>query len=166
MFAAPDRRPGGGVVVHRVIGVGGDRPRAARSGGTARRVTVSGRRPAEPYVKDGCADGPRTARRGVRVPGGRLFLLGDHRLPSRDPRRFADGHGGTVPVGTVRGGAAEDRAGVVLLAVGTLLGPVLVVVGCAACSRGGPRGGGRSAPGSGPGSCGPPDHRHGEGPAG
>ncbi|GGR59222.1 hypothetical protein GCM10015536_74590 [Streptomyces griseomycini] len=111
--------------------------------------------------------------RTVRVPRvtasgcpGAVVPAGRPPPPSRDPRRFADGHGGTVPVGAVRGGAAEDRAGVVLLAVGTLPGPVLVVVGCAACSRGGPRGGGRSAPGSGPGSCGPPDHRHGEGPAG
>lgn len=129
LFSAPDRYPGGGLVMQRVIGVAGDRIVCCEGEGSARRLTVNGRTPVEPYVKDGDANGPFPQRYDVRVPQGRLFLLGDHRLNSRDSRFFADDHGGTVPVQAVRGRVTEDRLGVVLLAGATLFGLLLAVAG-------------------------------------
>ncbi|MFE9775054.1 signal peptidase I [Streptomyces sp. NPDC005931] len=129
LFSAPDRYPGGVLVVHRVIGVGGDRIVCCAGEGSARRLTVNGRTGVEPYVKDGDANGSLPPRYDVRVPEGRLFLLGDHRLNARDSRFFADDHGGTVPVEAVRGRVTEDRLGVLLLAGGALLGLLLAIAG-------------------------------------
>jgi len=129
LFSAPDRYPGGGLVVQRVIGVGGDRIVCCEGEGSSRRLTVNGRALEEPYVKDGDVNGLVPQRYDVRVPQGRLFLLGDHRLNSRDSRFFADDHGGTVPVEAVRGRVTEDRLGVVLLAGAALFGLLLTLAG-------------------------------------
>lgn len=83
--------PGGTLMVKRLVGVAGDRV-ALRDG----VLVVNGRRPAEPYVDqrdvDGVYYGP------VRVPPGRLLLLGDSRGDSVDSRRF-----GPVPTTAVLG---------------------------------------------------------------
>ncbi|WP_217131156.1 signal peptidase I [Streptomyces sp. AC558_RSS880] len=129
LFSMPDRYPGGGLVMQRVIGVGGDRIVCCEGEGSARRLTVNGRTSEEPYVKDGDANGSVPQRYDVRVPQGRLFLLGDHRLNARDSRFFADDHGGTVPAEAVRGRVTEDRLGVVLLAGATLFGLLLAIAG-------------------------------------
>ncbi|MFC8372014.1 signal peptidase I [Streptomyces sp. NPDC057239] len=137
LFSAPGRYPGGELVMQRVIGVGGDRIVCCEGEGSARRLTVNGRTFEEPYVKDGDVNGPFPRRYDVRVPQGRLFLLGDHRLNARDSRFFADDHGGTVPVEAVRGRVTEDRLGVVLLAGATLFGLLLALAGliCALAGR-------------------------------
>ncbi|WP_174887210.1 signal peptidase I [Streptomyces abyssomicinicus] len=94
-------------VVSRVVGVGGERVACCGAEGGAKdgaeRVTVDGRELAEPYVKDGIAHGGGLPPYEVTVPGGRVFLLGDHRENARDSRAFLDDRGGTLPVDAVRG---------------------------------------------------------------
>jgi signal peptidase I len=117
LSSAPGRCPGGGLVMRRVIGVVGERIVCCEGEGAARRLTVNGRTSAEPYVEDGDANGPFSQQYDVRVPQGRLFLLGDHRLDARDSRYFADDHGGAGPgddgppgCGAVRRGHAVRAA--------------------------------------------------------
>ncbi|MFI1419361.1 signal peptidase I [Streptomyces sp. NPDC020731] len=129
LFPAPGRWPGGGLVMQRVIGVGGDRIVCCEGEGSARRLTVNGRTFEEPYVKDGDVNGPFPQQYDVRVPQERLFLLGDHRPNARDSRFFADDHGGTVPAEVVRGRVTEDRLDVVLLAGATLFGLLPAIAG-------------------------------------
>lgn len=129
LYAAPERYPGGVTVMQRVIGVGGDRVVCCENAGTAReRINVDGESLSESYVKDGVADGMHRPY-DVAVPEGRLFLLGDHRVNSRDSRFFAEDHGGTVPVGAVVGRVTDSSVMPLLLAGGTLLGLLLALVG-------------------------------------
>jgi signal peptidase I len=121
LFTAPERYGFDGPVMERVIGVGGDRIVCCTGEGARERLTVNGKRLDERYVADGIADGLHRPY-DVKVPEGRLFLLGDHRLNSRDSRFFADDHGGTVPVGSVRGRVTGDYTAPVLLGVGALVG--------------------------------------------
>ncbi|MET9440961.1 signal peptidase I [Streptomyces sp. NPDC006610] len=124
-------------VVKRVIGVGGDRIVCCRGERAGQRISVDGRPLVEPYVKDGIANGSHPLEYDVRVPEGRLFLLGDHRLNSRDSRYFLDDHDGTVPVDAVRGRVTEGRARVAPYAVAGLLGLAAVVgLCCALAGRG------------------------------
>jgi signal peptidase I len=91
---------GGGDYVKRVVGVGGDHVVCCDSQG---RIEVNGDPVTErAYLYPG--DAPSEVPFDIRVPRGRLFLLGDHRSVSRDSRDLlgADG-GGMVPVGNVRG---------------------------------------------------------------
>ncbi|MFC8521153.1 signal peptidase I [Streptomyces sp. NPDC057257] len=128
VFSAPDRYPGGGVHMQRVIGVGGDRVACCTRVGSEERVTVNGKPIKEPYVSDGDADGLHRTY-DVKVPRGRLFLLGDHRADSVDSRFFATDHGGTIPVDAVRGRVTDDHAVALLLGAAVLLGGVLFLTG-------------------------------------
>jgi len=115
-------------VLQRVIGVGGDHIVCCKGEGKDERLLVNGRPLAEPYVSDGIADGMQRPY-DVKVPKGRLFMLGDHRLDSRDSRFFADDHGGTVPVSSVQGRVTDDYTGLKLLGLAALVGLLLALTG-------------------------------------
>lgn len=88
-------------LIKRVVGVGGDRVACCDRDG---RVTVDGRPLDEPYVHPG--NPPSELAFDVRVPAGRLFVLGDHRSDSADSRyHLTDPGHGTVPEGLVVGRA-------------------------------------------------------------
>ncbi|WP_422125602.1 signal peptidase I [Streptomyces caatingaensis] len=88
-------------LIKRVVGVGGDRVACCDRGG---RVTVNGRPLDEPYVHPG--NPPSELAFDVRVPAGRLFVLGDHRSDSADSRyHLTEAGHGTVPEGLVVGRA-------------------------------------------------------------
>ncbi|MEU2059953.1 signal peptidase I [Streptomyces sp. NPDC013455] len=128
MLSMPERYRTDAVVMQRVIGVGGDRVACCTTVGTEERVTVNGKPLKEPYVYGGDADGLDRPY-DVRVPEGRLFLMGDRRSDSMDSRFFADDHNGTVPVDAVRGRVTDDHSGPALLGTAVLAGGVLVLTG-------------------------------------
>ena len=86
--------------VKRVIGVGGDRVVCCDARG---RLTVNGDPLREKrYLFPG--DPPSTLKFDVRVPEGRLWVMGDHRSDSLDSRaHLGDPGGGTVPEDDVVG---------------------------------------------------------------
>src|SRR5215470_9059381 len=90
--------------IKRVIAVGGQTVQCCDSQG---RVLVDGRPLDEPYVyRDGRED-PGLARFGpIRVPDGRLWVMGDHRNQSADSRaHIGDADHGTISVDDVVGKA-------------------------------------------------------------
>ncbi|MGX4691827.1 signal peptidase I [Streptomyces sp. JNUCC 63] len=128
LFSAPDRYGFETLVMWRVVGVGGDHVVCCTGAGTDARVTVNGRPLEEPYVKDGDADGMHRTY-DVKVPQGRLFLLGDYRANAMDSRFFASDHDGTVSVSAVRGRVVASRTAPVLIGGAVLVGAVMVLVG-------------------------------------
>ncbi|KAB8161567.1 signal peptidase I [Streptomyces sp. 3MP-14] len=87
--------------VKRVIGIGGDRVRCCDDEG---RIEVNGEPLEEPYLYPG--DKPSNVRFDIRVPEGRLWVMGDHRSDSADSREYLGSPGGgTVPEDKVIGRA-------------------------------------------------------------
>ncbi|MFF2778096.1 signal peptidase I [Streptomyces sp. NPDC058052] len=87
----------GAPVVQRVIGKGGDHVVS-----DGEHVTVNGTPLSEPYVKPERL--PVTLKPyDVRVPEGRLFLLGDNRGNANDSRFFLDDQAGSAPASGVLG---------------------------------------------------------------
>ena len=86
--------------VKRVIGVGGDRVTCCDDKG---RITVNGKPLDERrYLFPG--DAPSQLRFDIRVPEGRLWVMGDHRSDSLDSRAHMGAPGGgTVPESDVIG---------------------------------------------------------------
>jgi signal peptidase I len=113
----------GAPVLRRVIGTGGDHVESVGD-----HVTVNGRPVDEPYVRRDELS-PSAAPYDVRVPKGRLFLLGDNRGNSNDSRFSLDEQSGSVAgsgvLGRVRKGFVVPP---VLLTFGGL-GIVLALVG-------------------------------------
>jgi signal peptidase I len=89
-------------LIKRVIAVGGDEVRCCDSAG---RITVNGTALSESqYLYPGSA--PSTILFDVRVPAGRIWVMGDNRGDSADSRYHMDnGFDGTVPVSDVVGHA-------------------------------------------------------------
>jgi signal peptidase I len=83
------------LVAKRVIGVAGDHIMCCDARG---RIRVNGVALVEPYAQG------RSAEFDVRVPLGRLWVLGDDRAHSKDSSTFTDAAlGGSVPVNHVLG---------------------------------------------------------------
>jgi signal peptidase I len=86
-------------LIKRVIGLGGDTV-AGRGG----KVYVNGTLLDEPYVFPG--DSPSQGTFSVKVPAGKLWMMGDHRAASADSRAHQQDPGkGFVPVSDVVGRA-------------------------------------------------------------
>ncbi len=91
--------PTGGHLVKRVVGVGGDRVVCCDRRG---RVTVNGVALDESYLRKGTS--PSGREFDVKVPEGRLWMMGDNRGNSEDSRFHQELPGkGTVPVDRVVG---------------------------------------------------------------
>ena len=88
-------------LIKRVIGVGGDTVTCCDTQG---RITVNGTPLDEPYIHPG--NPPSTIRFTIKVPPGRLWVMGDHRSNSADSRYHVnEPGGGTVPENLVVGRA-------------------------------------------------------------
>jgi signal peptidase I len=88
-------------LIKRVIAVGGDEVRCCDEQG---RIMVNGKALDEPYVAPG--NPPSQIRFDIKVPPGRLWVMGDHRSDSADSRyHMNDPGGGTIPENLVVGKA-------------------------------------------------------------
>ncbi|THA69387.1 signal peptidase I [Streptomyces sp. A0642] len=122
LYSVPDRYRGL-AVLQRVIGLGGDR--VVFADGT---LTVNGAPADEPYVKE--TDSPfSTAPYDVKVPAGRMFLLGDNRGNANDSRYFLSEDSGTVPTTAVQGRALESGGAPVKLGLAVVLGVLVSLAG-------------------------------------
>ncbi|WP_392668280.1 signal peptidase I [Streptomyces sp. LN785] len=130
LFRSPDLLDGM-AVLKRVIGLGGDHVVFDGS-----RLTVNGTPLEEPYLKGAEVDGGHGPY-DVKVPAGRMFLLGDKCANSNDSRYFPDEDSGTVSVTALQGRALDDVTGPAVLGIGALIGVVLALAGvvCAIVGR-------------------------------
>lgn len=110
-------------VLRRVIGIGGDHVT-----GSGSRVAVNGKTLDEPYVAETQGD-PHAEPYDVRVPPGRLFVLGDYRANANDSRYHLDAHEGSFAASGVRGRVAEDAIVPTGPAMFAVLGLVLTAAG-------------------------------------
>lgn len=100
-------------LIKRVVGLPGDHVKCCTVDG---KITVNGTPITEPYIMPG--DVPSIDPFDIRVPEGRLWVLGDHRSDSGDSRYHplgGDGTEGSVPIAGVVGRAVAvvwpfDRA--------------------------------------------------------
>lgn len=88
-------------LIKRVIAVGGDTVECKRGG----PVEVNGKALDEPYLFPGNTACDEKPFGPVKVPEGRLWMMGDHRQDSLDSRFHQKLAGGTVPVDQVVGRA-------------------------------------------------------------
>jgi signal peptidase I len=96
-FASPNEKD----YIKRVIGLPGDRVVCCDK---QDRITVNGIPIDEPYVFEG--NKPSSDTFDVRVPDGRVWVMGDHRAASSDSRAHTDDPGGgSIPVDSVVGRA-------------------------------------------------------------
>lgn len=130
LVSAPQQYGVDGLVVKRVIGLGGDRVACCAGKEPGASVSVNGAVLREPYAHGGGIDGGLTERPyDVRVPEGRMFLLGDDRANSVDSRSFLGDQGGTLALSAVRGRVVDDYTGPVLLGTALIVAVVLVLAG-------------------------------------
>lgn len=88
-------------LIKRVVAVGGDTVKCCDANG---KVSVNGVPLTEPYLNPGNV--PSTIPFEVRVPAGRIFVMGDHRANSADSRfHLREKDQGTVAEGSVVGRA-------------------------------------------------------------
>ncbi|MEU9026001.1 signal peptidase I [Streptomyces sp. NPDC048383] len=114
-----------GDLLTRVVAVGGDRV-SSTAGATT--LTLNGEPLVEPYLRD--ADRPSAFDFDVTVPDGRIFVMGDHRLNSRDSAMDPMGEEqGTVLATNVRAKVADSSDGFVLVCALGMLG-VLMLAAC------------------------------------